>query len=66
MNNKERILKRLVEQKHITIEEMFILQNSENNTVVVQDLTPVKYIHIQPNEWNKTLPYYLDNPHTIS
>ena len=30
MNNKEIILKRLLEDKHITIEEMFILNEKEN------------------------------------
>lgn len=40
MSNKELILKRLLEEKHITIEEMFILNEKENNTVVIKDLNP--------------------------
>ena len=30
MNNKELILKRLLEEKHITIDELFILNEKEN------------------------------------
>ena len=43
MNNKELILKRLLEDKHITIEEMFILNQKEDllpTTVVIKDLNP--------------------------
>lgn len=43
MNNKELILKRLLEDKHITIEEMFILNQKETSlptTVVIKDLNP--------------------------
>lgn len=40
MSNKELILKRLLEEKHITIEEMFILNEKENNAVVIKDLNP--------------------------
>jgi hypothetical protein len=43
MNNKELILKRLLEEKHISIDEMFILNEKENllpTTVVIKDLNP--------------------------
>lgn len=43
MNNKEIILKRLLEDKHITIEEMFILNKKETlspTTVVIKDFNP--------------------------
>lgn len=43
MDNKELILKRLLEEKHITIEEMFILNQKETllpTTVVIKDLNP--------------------------
>ncbi len=43
MNNKELILKRLLEEKHITIDELFILNEKENllpTTVIIKDLNP--------------------------
>lgn len=59
MNNKELILKRLLEDKHITIEEMFILNEKENNTVVIKDLfntTPIPLPWLTPNPfWYNTV-----------
>lgn len=43
MENKEKILKRLLEEKQITIDEMFILNQKENSlptTIVIKDLNP--------------------------
>ena len=43
MNNKELILKRLLGEKHITIDELFILNEKENllpTTVIIKDLNP--------------------------
>lgn len=63
MSNKELILKRLLEEKHITIEEMFILNEKENNTVVIKDFTPTKLF-----DWTwrpEYAPYYLSYPNTI-
>ena len=57
MNNKELILKRLLEDKHITIEEMFILNEKENNTVVIKDLN--KYFDVTPIP----LPWITPNPY---
>ena len=43
MSNKELILKRLLEEKHISIDEMFILNEkeiSQPTTVIIKDLNP--------------------------
>jgi hypothetical protein len=57
MNNKELILKRLLEEKHISIDEMFILNEkeiSQPTTVVIKDLNPYP-IWQQPHTLN---PFY--------
>jgi hypothetical protein len=54
MNNKELILKRLLEEKHISIDEMFILNEkeiSQPTTVVIKDLNPYP-IWQQPHTLN--------------
>ena len=67
MNNKELILKRLLEDKHITIEEMFILNQKETllpATVVIRDLNPIP-IQINNPDWTwrpEHAPYYLQYP----
>jgi len=69
MSNKELILKRLLEEKHITIEEMFILNEKENNTVVIKDFTPIKITHIEYPDWTwrpEYAPYYLNTPYCTS
>jgi len=69
MNNKELILKRLLEDKHITIEEMFILNEKENNTVVIKDFTPIKITHIGYPDWTwrpEYAPYYLNTSYCTS
>lgn len=63
MNDKELILKRLLEQGHITIEEMFILNELKivtNERVVIKeikpyDTSPIPLPWIRPNEPN---PYW--------
>ena len=43
MDNKELILKRLLEDKHITIEEMFILNQTQivtNEKVIIKEFKP--------------------------
>ena len=68
MSNKELILKRLLENKHITIEEMFILNEKENKTVVIKDFTPIKITDIGYPDWTwrpEYAPYYLSYPNTI-
>ena len=67
MSNKELILKRLLEDKHITIEEMFILNEKETNvpTVIIKDLTPNKITHIGYPDWTWRpgyAPYYTNTP----
>jgi len=69
MNNKELILKRLLEDKHITIEEMFILNEKENNTVVIKDFTPTKITHIGYPDWTwrpEYVPNYLNTLYCTS
>ena len=69
MSNKELILKRLLEEKHITIDEMFILNEKENNTVVIKDFTPIKITHIEYPDWTwrpEYAPYYLNTPYCTS
>ncbi len=57
MNNKESILKRLLEEKHITIEEMFILNESKViNTINME-------VFSKPYETH--LPYITQNPYWI-
>jgi hypothetical protein len=54
MSNKELILKRLLEEKHISIDEMFILNEkeiSQPTTVVIKDLNPYP-IWQQPHTLN--------------
>lgn len=72
MNNKELILKRLLEEKHITIDELFILNEKENllpTTVIIKDLNPypvwqqphtfwysTSITNIKPSELENNLP----------
>jgi len=69
MNNKELILKRLLEANHITLEELFILSEKENNTVIIKDFNPVKIAHIRYLDWTwrpEYAPYYINIPYCTS
>ncbi len=65
MNNKEIILKRLLEDKHITIEEMFILNETKmviDEKIIIKefskpfDTTPIPLPWITPNPyWYNTI-----------
>lgn len=72
MSNKELILKRLLEDKHITIDEMFILNGKEiplPTTVIIKDFTPIKITHIEYPDWTwrpEYAPYYLNTPYCTS
>lgn len=62
MSNKELILKRLLEANYITLEELFILNEKENNTVVIKDLNPSKITHIGHPDWTwrpEYAPYFI-------
>lgn len=68
MSNKELILKRLLEDKHITIDEMFILNGKEiplPTTVIIKDLTPNRVTQIGYPDWTwrpEYAPYYINAP----
>ena len=69
MNNKELILKRLLEANHITLEELFILNEKENNTVIINDLNPSKITHIGYPDWTwrpEYAPHYTNTPYCTS
>ena len=64
MSNKELILKRLLENKHITIEEMFILNETQiftNEKIIIKefkpyDTTPIPLPWVTPNPyWYNTI-----------
>ena len=60
MNNKELILKRLLEEKHISIDEMFILnevQITSKEKVIIKEISPYDTTPI-PLPW--TVPAPLD------
>jgi hypothetical protein len=56
MNNKEIILKRLLEEKHITIEEMFLL----NKTKTTLPINSLLYYPILQKSYTLD-PYYTSN-----